>query len=72
MTIDFYGRVIIHHKNSSKLSALPLEGGGLGRGCFIKDIFNTLPSVPSPQGRGVRCLVPKALWLRDNLLEINV
>ncbi len=44
--------------NSSKLCfgvsdySLPLEGGGLGRGCSMEIIFNTLPLIPSPRGRG--------------------
>jgi hypothetical protein len=32
--------------------SLPLEGGGLGRGCFVMIIFNTRPFIPSHQGRG--------------------
>src|SRR4030042_6812483 len=32
--------------------SLPLEGGGLGRGCLMEDDFNTLPLIPSPPGRG--------------------
>jgi len=41
--------------------SLPLEGGGLGRGCLMGIISNTLPLIPSPQGRGdLRYLVPKA------------
>ncbi len=32
--------------------SLPLEGGGLGRGCLMGIISNTLPLIPSPQGRG--------------------
>jgi hypothetical protein len=49
---------IFNQKNSSKLNfrvssySLPLEGGGLGRGRLMEDKFNTLPLIPSPQGRG--------------------
>jgi len=32
--------------------SLPLEGGGLGWGCFVMIIFDTLPFIPSPRGRG--------------------
>jgi hypothetical protein len=42
-------------------NSLPIEGGGLGWGCFVMIIFDTLPFIPSPQGRGdIRYLVPKA------------
>jgi len=48
-------------------NSLPLEGGGLGWGCFAMIIFDTLPFIPSPQGRGdIRYLVAKvfgtAVW----------
>jgi len=33
-------------------NSLPLEGGGLGRGCLMKMFSGTLPLIPSPQGRG--------------------
>jgi len=32
--------------------SLHLEGGGVGRGCLMQIISNTLPLIPSPQGRG--------------------
>jgi len=49
-------------------NSLPIEGGGLGWGCFVMIIFDTLPFTPSsprrvfdPRGRGdIRYLVPKA------------
>jgi hypothetical protein len=42
-------------------NSLPLEGGGLGWGCFVMIIFDTLPFIPSPRGRGdIRYLDLKA------------
>jgi hypothetical protein len=33
-------------------NSLPIEGEGLGWGCFVMIIFDTLPFIPSPRGRG--------------------
>jgi hypothetical protein len=56
----FKQRFIYNLRNFSKLSfgvshfSFPLEGGGLGRGCSMEIVSNTLPLIPSPQGRGLR------------------
>ena len=59
--------------------SLPLEGGGLGRGCLMGIISNTLPLIPSPQGRGpVRYLealmrvISLAFGLKISVIPINI
>jgi prepilin-type N-terminal cleavage/methylation domain-containing protein len=54
--VDFkflINRVVRHPASGFPVNPLPLEGGGSGWGCLLKH-SNTLPFIPSLQGRGNR------------------